>query len=142
MNSPANAVRAALIPLVGLIAVSGRVAAQTVEPLRVLPRLVPDPCRQAATDPDEVVVCGRRDDQDRYRLAPVFRDSSPGREGTSWGAQVREQLERSRFDSQTVGPGGYLQAGRERDYNWRQERRQIQEERRAQERAIARRGND
>jgi hypothetical protein len=101
----------------------------------VIPRIVPK--RQCATAPDdEIVVCGRMDETERYRMRGTGRSRASERGGTSWGARVAEQGERERYGSQTVGPSGYLQGGLQRTREWRAERDEREAAKRQEARMI------
>ena len=67
-----------------------------------------DPCPRS-TD-DQVVVCARRPEAERYRLPPKFRPSGPPQARESW-ANKAKPLETAgatgTFSCSPVGPGGY-----------------------------------
>lgn len=67
-----------------------------------------DPCPRS-TD-DEVVVCARRPEADRYRLPERYRPSGPPQVRDSW-ANKAKALETvgatGTFSCSPVGPGGY-----------------------------------
>lgn len=67
-----------------------------------------DPCPRS-TD-DQVVVCARRPEAERYRLPPKFRPSGPPQARESW-ANKAKSLETAgatgTFSCSPVGPGGY-----------------------------------
>ena len=100
------------------------------------PRIVPK--RECAVDPAEaeIVVCGRQGQSERYRMRGTGRTRASERVGTSWGAQVAEQGERDRYGSQTVGPSGYLQAGRQLVREWRVDREERARAKREEARMI------
>lgn len=86
-----------------------------------------DPCPRG-TD-GEIVVCGRRPDQDRYRIPKELRDEATDDdpESTSWASRAEslEYVGRTGIEScSTVGPGGYTGC-------WAQMMRAAREERRA-----------
>ena len=66
-----------------------------------------DPCPRS-TD-DQVVVCARRPEAERYRLPPKFRPSGPPQARESW-ANKAKSLETAgatgTFSCSPVGPGG------------------------------------
>ena len=68
-----------------------------------------DPCPRAASG-DEIVVCARRPETERYRIPKELRDQpSDDPENTSWAvrAEALEYVGRSGIQScSTVGPGG------------------------------------
>ena len=66
-----------------------------------------DPCPRA-TD-DEVVVCARRPEKDRYRLPEALRPADPPQLSTSWGVRSKELATLGQTGPGTcsgVGPGG------------------------------------
>ncbi|GAA3996527.1 hypothetical protein [Sphingomonas humi] len=66
-----------------------------------------DPCPRA-TD-DEVVVCARRPEKDRYRLPEALRPADPPQLSTSWGVRSKELATMGQTGPGTcsgVGPGG------------------------------------
>lgn len=86
-----------------------------------------DPCPRAAT-PDEVVICGRRAETERYRIPEELRDDADDDpDGTSWAvrAESLEYVGRTGIQScSTVGPGGVSGCWNELVRAWRQDRRQ------------------
>ena len=110
-------------------------AGQPVSTIQI-PRIVPE--RRCAGDPAEaeIVVCGRRDRTERYRLRGAGRSPSSQRGGTSWSARVAEQGERDRYGSQAVGPSGYLQGGRQMVRVWRVDREERERAKREEARLI------
>ena len=67
-----------------------------------------DPCPRS-TD-DQVVVCARRPEAERYRLPPKYRPSGPPQVSESWArkSKVLETVGDSGINScSPVGPGGY-----------------------------------
>lgn len=67
-----------------------------------------DPCPRS-TD-DEVVVCARRPEAERYRIPENLRPSGPPQAGQSWAnkAKVLETVgDTGTFSCSPVGPGGY-----------------------------------
>jgi hypothetical protein len=86
-----------------------------------------EPCPRA-TRADEVVICGRRPDTERYRIPQELRDQpSDDPESTSWAvrAEALEYVGRSGIQScSTVGPGGASGCWNELVRAWRKERSQ------------------
>jgi hypothetical protein len=86
-----------------------------------------DPCPRAANG-EEIVVCARRPETERYRIPRELRDTAtddPG--GTSWAARAEalEYVGRTGIQScSTVGPGGVSGCWNELVRAWRQDRRQ------------------
>lgn len=67
-----------------------------------------DPC--PASTGEEIVVCARRPEDDRYRIPEPFRGSSAPGGNESWASQARslEYVGRTGIQScSTVGPGGF-----------------------------------
>src|SRR3954464_2268723 len=67
-----------------------------------------DPCPRS-TD-DQVVVCARRPEAERYRIPEKLRSSGPPQAGQSWAnkAKVLETVgDTGTFSCSPVGPGGY-----------------------------------
>jgi hypothetical protein len=86
-----------------------------------------DPCPRA-TSADEVVICGRRAETERYRIPEELRDNSArdDPESTSWAARAEalEYVGRTGIQScSTVGPGGVSGCWNELVRAWRQDRR-------------------
>ena len=78
---------------------------------------------------DEVVICARRPDSERYRIPRAVRDRTPlpGPGSTSWAARARslERVGATGIQScSTVGPGGFTGC-------WEQMMRSAREERAA-----------
>jgi hypothetical protein len=75
---------------------------------------------------DEVVICGRRPENERYRIPEALRERSDNPENESWAVRARslEYVGRTGIQScSTVGPGGFTGC-------WEQMMRQAREERR------------
>lgn len=67
-----------------------------------------DPCPRS-TD-DQVVVCARRPEVERYRIPPKYRPGGTRQETTAWGkkAQALETVGATGINScSPVGPGGF-----------------------------------
>jgi hypothetical protein len=67
-----------------------------------------DPCPRSGGD--EIVICARRPETERYRIPRNLREGVPLRDGESWAARSRslEYVGRSGIQScSTVGPGGF-----------------------------------
>jgi hypothetical protein len=85
-----------------------------------------DPCPRAANG-DDIVVCARRPETERYRIPRELRDQ-PGDDpdSTSWAARAEalEYVGRTGIQScSTVGPGGASGCWNELVRAWRKERR-------------------
>jgi hypothetical protein len=85
-----------------------------------------DPCPRAASG-DEIVVCARRPETERYRIPRELRDrASDDPENTSWAvrAESLEYVGRTGIQScSTVGPGGVSGCWNELVRAWRKDRR-------------------
>jgi len=84
-----------------------------------------DPCPRV-TSGDEIIVCARRPENDRYRIPEVFRQGERLRDGESWAARAEslEYVGRTGIQScSPVGPAGYTGC-------WAEMMRQAKEDRR------------
>jgi hypothetical protein len=82
-----------------------------------------DPCPQSTAE--EIVVCARRSEDERYRIPEPLRESGQ-RQAQSWAANARslETVGRTGIQScSTVGPGGFTGC-------WNEMMRQSREDRR------------
>lgn len=101
------------------------VAARPAEKIRQVVIYGRDPCPRGGAD--EIVICARRPNSERYRIPRDLRDRTPARGGTSWAARARslETVGRTGIQScSTVGPGGHTGC-------WEQMMRTAREEREA-----------
>jgi hypothetical protein len=83
-----------------------------------------DPCPVSTAE--EIVVCARRVEDDRYRIPEPLRGNTEIRDNQSWAAQARqlEYVGRTGIQScSTVGPGGFTGC-------WAEMMRQAREDRR------------
>jgi hypothetical protein len=84
-----------------------------------------DPCPRAASG-DEIVVCARRPETERYRIPKELRDQgSDDPDSTSWAARAEalEYVGRTGIQScSTVGPGGFTGCWNEMVRAWRRDR--------------------
>jgi hypothetical protein len=120
----------AAIALLGSIPVAasaqqGAAAARPAEKIRQVVVYGRDPCPRGRAD--EIVICARRPNSERYRVPRALRDRTPARGGTSWAARARslEYVGRTGIQScSTVGPGGHTGC-------WEQMMRTAREERAA-----------
>lgn len=113
----------------GAAFIAGSAAAQQADPPRQrVSQLIVygnDPCPESVGD--DIVVCARRPEDDRYRIPEPLRGSSRVSDNESWAASARslEYVGRTGIQScSTVGPGGFTGC-------WAQMLRQAQEERQA-----------
>jgi hypothetical protein len=86
-----------------------------------------DPCPRAENG-DDIVVCARRPETERYRIPKELRDSATedDPESTSWAARAEalEYVGRTGIQScSTVGPGGVSGCWNEMVRAWRRDRR-------------------
>lgn len=101
-------------------------SAQGQERIRRLVVYGSDPCPRAANG-DDIVVCARRPETERYRIPKELRDSTPDDdpESTSWAARAEalEYVGRTGIQScSPVGPGGASGCWNELVRAWRKER--------------------
>ena len=88
-----------------------------------------DPCPRS-TD-DEVVVCARKPEADRYRIPERFRSSGPRQSRQAWARNAKsfETVGATGVNScSAVGPGGHTGCLQKIIDQAREERRQIEEE--------------
>ena len=91
----------------GLLAMAPASAQQQQQRTREIIVFGTDPCPRA-TD-DEVVVCARRPEKDRYRLPEALRPSGPPQLSQSWNVRSKELATIGQTGPGTcsgVGPGG------------------------------------
>lgn len=91
----------------GLLAAAPATAQQAQQRTREIIVFGTDPCPRA-TD-DEVVVCARRPEKDRYRLPEALRPSGPPQLSQSWGVRSKALATIGQTGPGTcsgVGPGG------------------------------------
>ena len=86
-----------------------------------------DPCPRAKSG-DEIVICARRPETERYRIPRELRDSAAAQspDSTSWAARAEalEYVGRTGIQScSTVGPGGVSGCWNEMVRAWRRDRR-------------------
>jgi hypothetical protein len=86
-----------------------------------------DPCPRAESG-DDIVICARRPETERYRIPRELRDSAAedDPESTSWAARAEalEYVGRTGIQScSTVGPGGVSGCWNEMVRAWRRDRR-------------------
>jgi hypothetical protein len=86
-----------------------------------------DPCPRAQNG-DEIVVCARRPETERYRIPRELRDTATAEDpdSTAWAARAEalEYVGRTGIEScSTVGPGGVSGCWNEMVRAWRRDRR-------------------
>ena len=100
-------------------------SAQTIGP--PAPITAKPKCEQPREGSEEVVVCGRNEENSPYRVPRAFRNLETHDDAdASHAARQADMAAVERYGSQNVGPAGYLQRSREIDCQWRvaqQERR-------------------
>ena len=90
---------------------SGMAAAPGVAQDRPIARIIvfgDDPCPRS-TD-DEIVVCARKDESERYRIPESLRDNSERQANQAWAARARYLETNNQTGIQQcspVGPGGF-----------------------------------
>lgn len=109
----------------GTAAVAGAQPADSAASRRVSQLIVygDDPCPQSTAE--EIVVCARRPEDDRYRIPEPLRGDSRVSDNESWAANARSLEFVGRTGTQscsTVGPGGFTGC-------WAEMMRQAREER-------------
>jgi hypothetical protein len=123
---------AAAVAVIGLTPIpaeaqqrSGGSGAERVRQVVVYGR---EPCPRGKGD--EVVICARRPEAERYRIPRNLRDATAERRGQSWAARARslEYVGRTGIQScSPVGPGGFTGC-------WEQMMRSARDERAAADR--------
>lgn len=111
--------------LLGLLTLPVPAGAQAPVRERSLVVYGEDPCPQPA-DPEEIVVCARLPESERYRIPPRLR-RGPDRIETSWGSRA-ETLEEAQRDTRpdgcsVVGTWGQTGCRQELLRRWAAERR-------------------
>lgn len=81
---------------------------------------------------DEIVVCARRPEEERYRIPKALRRNKDERGEMAWGARATELEETSRFtrpgSCSVVGSFGQTGCFDQMIRNWRLDRRAIEQE--------------
>ena len=83
-----------------------------------------DPCPRGSGD--EIIVCARRPESERYRIPESEREPSDNPENESWAARAQtiEYVGRTGIQScSTVGPGGVSGCWEQMVRAWREDRR-------------------
>ena len=114
-----------------MIGFSGAVGAQVPEREANVVVYGDDPC-PAAADPEEIVVCARRPEEERYRIPREFRRTAPAE--IAWGTRATE-LEDAQRDTRpdscsVVGSHGQTGCTRQWIDAWAAERREASRRRR------------
>jgi hypothetical protein len=123
----ALSIAAASAAALTLLPVSAGAQSSPQERIRRLVVYGKDPCPRAENG-EEIVVCARRPETERYRIPKELRGSITGDdpESTSWAARAEalEYVGRSGIQScSTVGPGGVSGCWNEMVRAWRRDRR-------------------
>ena len=86
-----------------------------------------DPCPKSE-DPEEIVVCARRPESERYRIPKEFRENKEERGSVAWSTRVEEMEEATRFtrpnSCSSVGSWGQTGCLESLIRNWRADRRE------------------
>jgi hypothetical protein len=110
---------------VAAVALAPTTAGAQQERIRRLVVYGRDPCPRSAAGED-IVVCARRPETERYRIPPELRDTDDDDpESTSWAARAEalEYAGRTGIQScSTVGPGGATGCWNELVRAWRKDR--------------------
>lgn len=115
-----------LVALLGLAAAALPVPALADPPTRESSLVVygDDPCPTSGED-NEVVVCARRPEEERYRIPRRIREAQPLEE--SWGSRVAALDEESRYSRpgscSAVGSNGFTGCTAQMIRQWYAERR-------------------
>jgi hypothetical protein len=121
--------RIPLLAALALLPLSHAAAgAQQVGPPAPPPASPQRECGENPADDGEIVVCGRRYDEDSpYRIPRELRGRGQiEQRHQSWDARVRDLESLDQYSSQTVGQFGYLQNAQQRDCEYRAARQQAQ----------------
>jgi hypothetical protein len=84
-----------------------------------------DPCPRV-TGSDEIVVCTRRPERERYRIPEVFREGQRLRDGESWAARaesIEDEGETGIGSCSNIGPAGFTGCWEEMMRQARRDRR-------------------
>jgi hypothetical protein len=88
-----------------------------------------DPCPKPA-EPDEIVVCARRPESERYRIPEGLREDKEQRGAVAWGTRFDEMEEATRFtrpnSCSVVGTWGQTGCFDRLIRDWRAERRALE----------------
>ena len=109
-----------------LLALGSPLAAQQAPPIQTQVTVYgEDPCPPSSGD--EIVVCARQPEEERYRIPPIFRERSDRLTEESWGSRVEQLEEASRPERpnscSVVGSGGMTGCAAEIVRQWYNERR-------------------
>jgi len=74
---------------------------------------------------EEIVVCGRRQRTEPYRIPVELRQEPLTSRNYSWAARARDEREADRYDGQAVGPSGFLNHSKQVVCQWRAERQEL-----------------
>lgn len=120
-----------LLPLIGLLLVplfpSVATAQAEPPPERIINLLVygDDPCPQGKGD--EIVVCARKPESERYRIPKKLREKPAVAGGPGWGSQVAtmEQVQRQTLPNScnAIGSNGFTGCTAQMLQQWFAERR-------------------
>ena len=126
-----HAQAAAAIAMLGLAPVSAdaqpRSASRSAGEVRQVVVFGRDACPRSSGD--DIIICARRPESERYRVPRAVRERTRERDGNNWAARARalEYVGRTGIQScSTVGPGGHTGC-------WEEMMRAAREEREAAE---------
>jgi len=88
-----------------------------------------DPCPKARDD-EEIVVCARKPETERYRIPKDLRENKEERGSVAWGSRFQELEAATRYtrpnSCSVVGTWGQTGCWNQMISNWRAERRALQ----------------
>jgi hypothetical protein len=123
-----------LLPLIGLLLVplfpTAAAAQAEPPPERIINLLVygDDPCPESKGD--EIVVCARKPESERYRIPKKLREKPAVAGGPGWGSQVAnmEQVQRQNLPNScsVIGSNGFTGCTAQMLQQWFAERRMQQ----------------
>jgi hypothetical protein len=127
-QAKADAVKSSILAALGGAALLFQPALAGAEPPDKVETVVvygDDPCPKAQGD--DIVVCGRKPESERYRIPKELRRSRDERRGAAWASRVAEMEEATRFTKpnscSTVGSWGQTGCLEAAIRNWFAERR-------------------
>jgi hypothetical protein len=108
MSKLLNSFAAAAVLGTGLAVTAAPAVAQSDDRIAEIIVYGNDPCPRSTGD--EIVVCARKPESERYRIPERYRESGPRQTRQSWANRARsfEYVGRTGIQScSAVGPGGY-----------------------------------
>ncbi|MGE4323294.1 MAG: hypothetical protein AB7E60_09725 [Sphingobium sp.] len=114
------------MPLLGLLAAAVPARAEPPERIAALVVYGDDPCPKSGGD-DEIVVCARKPESERYRIPKKIREKPEVSGGPGWGSQVAtmEQVQRQTLPGSctAIGSNGFTGCTAKMLEQWFAERR-------------------